>query len=58
MERGKPLGEPFKVTDFESPRGMVSADIYHLDISVSEQRLVLHIVEVSGSVWMLDNVNR
>jgi hypothetical protein len=36
--KGKPVGDPFQVTSFESPS------------------LMLTIGEVSGSIWILDNV--
>lgn len=56
-DRGKPLGEPFQVTDFESPGRMVSPNVFSLEISLSANRLILPILDVSGSVWMLDNIN-
>jgi Tol biopolymer transport system component len=51
--KGKPVGDPFQVTSFESP-GLMLADISEL--SLTQEKLVLTIAEVSGSIWILDNV--
>lgn len=53
--RGKPLGEPFPVASFESPAQMVQG---LQEISVSADRLVLPVTEVSGNIWMLEDVAR
>jgi WD40 repeat protein len=58
LDHGKSLGEPFQVTDFQSPSRMVSPVVTTLEISLTKTRLVLPILEVSGSVWTLDNVDR
>ena len=51
--KGKPIGDPFQVTSFESPSLML-AEISEL--SLTQEKLVLTIAEVSGSIWVLDNV--
>ena len=56
--RGKPVGAPFRVTAFESPGQMVLTGVASLEISLAKDRLVLPIMEVSGSVWMLDKVDQ
>ena len=56
--QGKPLGQPFRVTAFESPGRMVFTGVGSLEISLSRDRLVAPIMEVSGNIWMLDNVDR
>jgi len=55
---GKAEGEPFRITDFQSPSQMVSPVIANSDIDVSAHRLLLTILEVSGSIWVLENVDR
>jgi sugar lactone lactonase YvrE len=55
---GKPIGEPFRVTAFESPSQMVWPNGLLMDLSLSAARLVLPIMEVSGSIWALENVDR
>ena len=53
---GEPVGEPFRVTAFERSRLMVSEYILADGLSVNQDKLVLTMGEVSGSIWMLDNV--
>jgi len=55
---GKPVGEPFRVTAFESPGQMVLPNVQRKEISLAADRLVLPIMEVSGSIWILENVDR
>ena len=55
---GGPIGEPFRITSFESPRLRVSEPISFAGLSISHDRLALTLTESSGSIWMLDNVDR
>jgi serine/threonine protein kinase/Tol biopolymer transport system component len=56
---GKPVGDAFRVTAFESPGQMMSPRLVQLiGISLAADRLVLPITEVSGSIWVLENVDR
>jgi len=56
---GKPVGEAFRVTAFESPGQMMSPRLVQLiGISLAADRLVLPITEMSGSIWILENVDR
>lgn len=55
---GKAEGEPFRITNFQSPSQMVSPVIANSEIDVSAHRLLLTILEVSGSIWVLENVDR
>ena len=57
-DNGKLIGEPFRVTEFESPGRMVSPRLAFMDIALAADRLVLPIMEVSGSIWVLENVDR
>ncbi len=54
---GQPVGEPFRVTSFDSPGRMVWPEIGPALIALSAGRLVLPITEVTGSIWVLDNVD-
>jgi serine/threonine protein kinase len=56
--QGKPVGEPFRVTSFENPGRMIPDDMYYVDLGIAANRLVLPIMEVSGSIWILENVDR
>ncbi|HYU44910.1 MAG TPA: winged helix-turn-helix domain-containing protein [Terriglobales bacterium] len=54
--KGKPVGDPFRVTSFESPSLMVPTNVPPVELSLTQEKLVLTIAEVSGSIWILDNV--
>jgi len=55
---GGPVGEAFRVTDFESPSRMISTSSATMEISLAADRLVVNITEASGNIWVLDNVDR
>jgi Tol biopolymer transport system component/DNA-binding winged helix-turn-helix (wHTH) protein len=56
--KGRPQGEPFQVTSFETPTFMVPNNIAAADPSLNNGRLVLPIAQTSGNIWILDNVDR
>jgi hypothetical protein len=56
--KGHPVGEPFRVTDFDSPGLMVPEQISLVELSFTQNRLTLTMAEISGSIWMLDSVDR
>ncbi len=56
--RGKPLGEPFRVTDFVNPALMLPDRTPMIDLSVTQDHLALPLEDLSGSIWVLDNVGR
>jgi serine/threonine protein kinase len=56
-QTGQLVGEPFRVTNFESPGLMEAAGIGKKG-AFSVDRVVLPLTEASGSVWILDNVDR
>ena len=53
---GKPVGETFRVTAFDSPGLMIPDSIPLVELSLTEDKLVLTMEERSGSIWVLDNV--
>jgi Tol biopolymer transport system component len=55
---GTPVGQPFRVTTFDSPGQMVLPTPALLELSLAVDRMVLPIMEVSGSIWILTNVDR
>ncbi|HKC63186.1 MAG TPA: hypothetical protein VKB86_06085, partial [Pyrinomonadaceae bacterium] len=55
--QGQATGEPFRVTNFESPGQMISTKIAFTEMAITKNRLALPITDVSGSIWMLDNVD-
>jgi WD40 repeat protein len=56
--KGRPHGEPFQVTSFETPTLMIPKNIAALDVSLTENRLVLPLAQLSGNIWILDDVDR
>jgi Tol biopolymer transport system component len=55
---GKPVGEPFQVTRFESPGRMPSEDMGSAELGIAANRIVMGIMEATGNIWMLENVER
>jgi Tol biopolymer transport system component/DNA-binding winged helix-turn-helix (wHTH) protein len=55
---GEPRGEPFRVTNFESPAQMVLPEVGVMEMALAPERIVLPIMEVSGGIWILENVGR
>ena len=56
-QRG-PVGEPFQVTRFDSPELMILDQITLAELSLTQDWLTLTMTDASGSIWMLDNVDR
>jgi len=52
----KPIGEPFRITNLSSPSRMVATLLSSLDITLDDNRLALPISEVSGNVWIMENL--
>lgn len=55
---GKPVGEAFRVTNWEGPGQMISPQIGAVAMALTTNQLFVPITEASGNVWMLENVNR
>lgn len=53
---GLPVGKPFRVTKFESPNLMIPTYIPPVELSIAKDKLVINLAEISGSIWMLENV--
>ena len=51
---GRPLGEPFHVTSFDSPTLKVSRGTPIAEFSLTEDRLLLPLEHSSGGIWVLD----
>jgi hypothetical protein len=52
------VGSPIPITAFRSLAHTISPNLGDGELSVAPRRLALPILEASGSVWMLDNVDR
>jgi hypothetical protein len=55
---GKPVGEPFRVTALESSARMATPANQASEMSVTANRLALPLTELSGSIWILENVDK
>jgi Tol biopolymer transport system component len=55
--KGKLVGEPSRVTSFESPRLMIPIDISSAEMSVTQDKLAINMEERSGGIWVLDKVD-
>lgn len=56
--KGQPSGEPFRVTGFESPHRMIPDRMAPLGMSLTENQLALPMAELSGNIWVLEDVDR
>ena len=54
---GKPLDQPTRVTDFESTTQMIIPNIIQLEMALTSDRIILPMMETSGSIWVLENVD-
>ncbi len=57
-ERGQPIGEPFALTHFDSSQMAVSPYIDDSYLATSPRHAVLQMQTVTGSIWMLEDVDR
>jgi hypothetical protein len=55
---GKPIGEPFQVTAFDTPTLKFPSSSELGEISLARGKLAVNLEQTSGSVWVLDNVDR
>lgn len=55
--RGAAIGSAFAVTSLDSPRVGMPQHLPSVDVSLNQDHLVLTIEEVSGNLWVLDNLN-
>jgi Tol biopolymer transport system component len=55
---GKPIGQPFQISKFDSPRLMILRMIPPVELSLTQDKLVLTMAQESGNIWILDNVDR
>lgn len=55
---GKPLDQPTRVTDFESTTHMLIPNIVQLEMALTSNRIIVPMMETSGSIWVLENIDR
>jgi Tol biopolymer transport system component/DNA-binding winged helix-turn-helix (wHTH) protein len=57
-ETGKTLGDPFRVTTLDDPALTIPGYVADIEISVTGKSLALTLGQLSGGIWVLDNVDR
>jgi hypothetical protein len=57
-DRGVPVGQPFALTSFDSPGLYISPYLERAEMDVSARHLMLTMRSVTGSIWMLEGVDR
>ena len=55
---GKPSGEATQITHFADPTQMINASMSDVGLSITRDRLMLTMSRRSGSIWVLDNIDR
>jgi Tol biopolymer transport system component/DNA-binding winged helix-turn-helix (wHTH) protein len=55
---GKSVGKAFRVSAFERPSLMVPQQVQPVALSITNDRLLLTMSEVSGGIWVLENADR
>ena len=58
VDSGRPVGDPFQVTDYQNPGLKMPDRIFGAEISLTEDQLVLPLTRTTGNLWMLENVDR
>ena len=56
--RGRPQGDPFLVKAFDDPSLVIPKTISEVDMSMNRRQLAIPLQQVSGAIWILDNVDR
>lgn len=54
---GKRLDQPTRVTDFESPTQMIMPNIVPLEMVLTHDQLVLPMLDTTGGIWILENID-
>jgi hypothetical protein len=57
-DTGNTVGDPFRVTALDSPGLRIPGYMGNVEISISRKNLVVSVGQLSGSIWVLDNVDR
>ena len=57
-DRGMPVGAPFALTSFDSPGLHISPYIERAEMDVSARHVLLTMKSVTGSIWMLEHVDK
>jgi serine/threonine protein kinase len=53
----QPAGKPFQVTSLGSPNHLIPPRLSFMEMSLDQTHLALPITEITGSIWVLDNLS-
>jgi Tol biopolymer transport system component/DNA-binding winged helix-turn-helix (wHTH) protein len=56
--QGTRVGKPFQLSSFSIPNLMTADVIPTVELSITQDQLAITLEQASGSIWLLDNVNR
>jgi Tol biopolymer transport system component len=56
--QGKPVGEAFPLTSFDSPRHGLPSSISQIEFAITRHHLFLPLTDSEGDIWVLDHVDR
>ncbi len=54
----KTLDQPVRVTDFENTAHMLMPNFVHMEIALTADRLILPMTDMSGGIWIMENVDQ
>ena len=54
---GKPVDQPTRVTDFESPTQMIMPNIVPMEMVLTHDQLILPMMDTTGGIWILENID-
>lgn len=55
---GQPVGEPFFVTSFDSPKHGLPSNPARIEFSIADGRIFLPITETESAIWVLGDVDK
>ncbi|MGE0100883.1 MAG: winged helix-turn-helix domain-containing protein [Blastocatellales bacterium] len=55
---GISAGEPFRITNFDSPGQVIQEDVRTMELALTTNRMILPVTEQTGNIWILENVGR
>jgi Tol biopolymer transport system component len=57
-DRGMVVGDPFRITRFDSPDLKISSGQATMEIGIAAGRALLEMEQLRGNIWLMENVDR
>jgi Tol biopolymer transport system component len=57
-ELGRIVDDPFRVTNFDSPATIIWPNMGDTELGIAARRAIFNVGSVTGSIWMLDDVDK